>query len=197
VIHELTLGRKRWSNISEVIPIVDDYIVYQEVNMSKTEDDLKAAFAGESQANRRYLAFAKQAEKEGNPNIARLFRAIAAAETVHAHNLFGRLGGINSTAENLKAAIAGENYEVTTMYPEFIADAEMEGEKKTQTIMKWAWEVEKQHEEYFRQALKILGAESKEVEIYVCPVCGGTYIGERPEKCPICGTPGSRFELIE
>ena len=165
--------------------------------MSKTEENLKAAFGGESQANRRYLAYAKQAEKDGNPHIAKLFRAVAAAETVHAHNHFGRLGGINSTAENLKAAIAGENYEVTTMYPEFIADAETEGDKKAQTIMSWAWEVEKQHEEYFRHALKTLGAEAKDVEIFVCPVCGSTHIGARPEKCPVCGTPGSRFELIE
>ncbi len=165
--------------------------------MSETDENLKAAFAGESQANRRYLAFARQAEKEGNPRIAKLFRAVATAETVHALNYFGKSGGINSTAENLQAAIAGENYEVTTMYPAFIADAENDSDKRAQTIMTWAWEVEKQHEEYFRQALENLGAESMEVEIYVCPVCGSTHIGARPEKCPVCGTPGSRFERIE
>lgn len=165
--------------------------------MSKTEDDLKAAFSGESQANRRYLAYSKQAEKDGYPQIAKLFRAVAAAETVHAHNHFGKLGGINSTEENLKAAISGENYEVTTMYPEFIANAEAEGDKRAQTIFRWAWEVEKQHEEYFQKALETLGTEAKDVEIYVCPVCGSTHIGVRPEKCPICGTPGSRFEVIE
>jgi rubrerythrin len=165
--------------------------------MSKTDENLKAAFAGESQANRRYLAFARQAEKEGNPLVAKLFRAVAAAETVHALNQFSKSGGINTTAENLKAAIAGENYEVTTMYPAFIADAEKDGDKRAQTIMTWAWEVEKQHEEYFRQALENLGAESTEVEIYVCPVCGSTHIGARPEKCPVCNTPGNRFERIE
>ena len=165
--------------------------------MSKTNEDLKAAFAGESQANRRYLAFAKQAEKEGYPQIAKLFRAVAAAETVHAHNHFRALGGVGSTTENLKAAIAGENYEVITMYPEFIDDAEMEGEKKATTTFKWAWEVEKQHEQYFQLALETLGAEAKEIEIYVCPVCGSTHFGAPPGKCPICSTPGNRFERIE
>jgi len=165
--------------------------------MSKTNEDLEAAFAGESQANRRYTAFAKQAEKEGFPQIARLFRAVAVAEAVHAQNHFGALVGINSTADNLKAAIAGENYEVTTMYPEFMADAEQEGEKKAHRVMGWAWEVEKQHEQFFTEALDSMGVESVEMEIYVCPVCGSTHIGVRPEKCPICGTPGSRFERIE
>ena len=165
--------------------------------MTKTDENLKAAFAGESQANRRYLAYAKQSEKEGNPHVAKLFRAVAAAETVHAHNHFSVMGGVGSTTENLKAAIDGENYEVTVMYPEFMADADKEGEKKAHTFMRWAWEVEKQHEEYFRQTLGTLGTEAKEVEIYVCPVCGSTHIGARPEKCPICGTPGSRFESIE
>jgi rubrerythrin len=165
--------------------------------MSKTEEDLKVAFAGESQANRRYLAYAKQADKESYPSIAKLFRAVAAAETVHAHNHFNAMGGVGSTAENLKAAIEGENYEATVMYPTFMADTEKEGEKRAHTYMKWAWEVEKQHEEYFRQALETLGSEAKEVEIYVCPVCGSTHIGARPEKCPVCGAPVSRFERIE
>ena len=164
--------------------------------MSKTNEDLKAAFAGESQANRRYLAYAKQADKEGYPHIARLFRAVAAAETVHAHNHFGNMGGVNSTIDNLKAAIAGENYEVVTMYPEFMADAEKEGEKKPNISFRWAWEVEKQHEQFFRQALEALGSAAKEVEYYVCPVCGCTVVGMPPEKCPICGTPGKRFELV-
>lgn len=165
--------------------------------MAKTNEDLKAAFAGESQANRRYLAFAKQAEKEGYPRIAKLFRAVAAAEAVHAQNHFIVLGGVNSTAQNLEAAIAGENYEVTTMYPEFMADAESEGETKAHRFMGWAWEVEKQHEQFFKEALESLGTGSVELDIYVCPVCGSTHIGARPEKCPVCGAPGSRFELIE
>jgi rubrerythrin len=165
--------------------------------MSKSGEDLKAAFAGESQANRRYLAFAKQAEKDGNPMVARLFRAVAAAETIHAHNHLRAMGGIGTTEENLKAAIAGENYEVVTMYPEFIADAEKDDNKKAGTSFKWAWEVEKSHEQFFKQALAQLGAAAGELEIWVCPVCGNTCIGKPPEKCPVCNTPGARFEKID
>jgi rubrerythrin len=165
--------------------------------MSKTDEDLKAAFAGESQANRRYLAFAKQADKDGFPMVARLFRAAAAAETVHAHSHFRVMGGVGSTAENLKTATAGENYEVVSMYPEFIADAEKDGNKKASTSFTWAWEVEKHHEQLFKEALAKLGEAAGELEIWVCPVCGNTHIGKPPEKCPICNTPGSRFEKIE
>ncbi len=165
--------------------------------MTKTVEDLKAAFAGESQANRKYLAFAKKADADGFPQIARLFRAAAAAETVHAHNHLRALDGVGSTSDNLKAAIEGENYEWVSMYPEFIKDAEDESMKRAMNTFKWAWEVEKEHEQYFRQALETLGTVAKEVEIYVCPVCGSTHIGARPEKCPVCGTPGSRFERIE
>ena len=165
--------------------------------MSKTTDDLKAAFAGESQANRRYLAYAKQAEKEGNPQIARLFRAVAAAETVHAHNHFRILGGVGSTEDNLKAAISGENYEVETMYPDFIADAEKDGEKKAANSFIWAWEVEKEHEILFKKALETMGASVGDLEIWVCPVCGHTHLGVRPDRCPVCNTPGERFEKID
>lgn len=165
--------------------------------MSKTEENLKAAFAGESQANRKYLAFAKQAEKDGYPQIAKLFRAIAAAETVHAHNHFRILGGVGTTEENLKAGIAGESYEIESMYPEFIAEAEAAGEKKALTSFKWAWEVEKEHEQIFQQVLANMGADLAGLDIWVCPVCGSTHIGVRPEKCPVCGTPGERFERIE
>jgi rubrerythrin len=165
--------------------------------MSKTGENLKAAFAGESQANRRYLAFAKQAEKDGNPMVARLFRAVAAAETVHAHNHLRVMDGVGTTADNLKAAIAGENYEVISMYPEFIADAEKEGDKKASTTFKWAWEVEQEHEQLFKQALAQLGSMAGELEIWVCPVCGHTHIGTPPAKCPVCNTPGDRFEKID
>ena len=165
--------------------------------MSKTAENLQAAFAGESQANRRYLAYAKQADKEGYPQIARLFRAVAAAETVHAHNHFRQMGGIKSTADNLKAAQSGENYEIVTMYPEFIALAEQEGEKKALTSFRWAWEVEKEHEQIFQQVLANMGADIGGLDIWVCPVCGSTHIGVRPEKCPVCGTPGERFERID
>ena len=165
--------------------------------MSNTMENLQAAFAGESQANRRYLAFAKQAEKDGYPQIAKLFRAVAAAETVHAHNHFRIMGGVGSTEENLKTGIAGENYEVVTMYPDFIAEAEAAGEKRALNSFKWAWEVEKEHEQIFQQVLSNMGAEIAGIEIWVCPVCGHTHLGVRPEKCPVCGTPGERFEKIE
>ena len=165
--------------------------------MSKTTEDLKAAFAGESQANRRYLAYAKQAEAEGYPQVAKLFRAVAAAETIHAHSHFRILGEIKSTAENLQAAMAGENYEVTNMYPEFMADAEAEGEKRALTSFRWAWEVEKVHEGLFADALEALGAEAEDLEIYVCPVCGHTHIGVPPDRCPVCNTPGKRYEKID
>lgn len=165
--------------------------------MSRTEKNLKEAFAGESQANRRYLAFARKAEDEGYSAVAKLFRAAAAAETIHAHNHLRAMGGIQSTMENLQAAIGGENHEVVSMYPAFIAEAEADNEKRALTSFKWAFEVEKGHEELFREALAKLGSEMEDVEIWVCPVCGHTHIGMPPEKCPVCGTPGKRFDGIE
>ncbi len=165
--------------------------------MSKTSDDLKAAFAGESQANRKYLAFAKKADDEGFHAAAHLFRVAAHAETIHALNHFRALGEVKSTAENLQAAISGESYEVTTMYPEFIKDAEAEGEKRATNSFRWAWEVEKVHEDLFRELLAGLSTEMKTLEYYVCPVCGFVHIGSAPEKCPVCSTPGSRFERID
>lgn len=165
--------------------------------MSKTEANLKDAFAGESQANRRYLAFAQKADAEGYPAVAKLFRAAAEAETIHAHNHLRAMGGVQSTAENLQAAIGGENYEVENMYPPFIADAEAESEKRAQTSFQWAYEVEKGHEALFRDALEKLGPEMANVEIWVCSVCGHTHIGTPPEKCPVCGTPGKRFSKID
>ena len=165
--------------------------------MSKVIDDLKAAFAGESQANRRYLAFARQADKEGFPQIARLFRAAAHAETVHALNHLRALGEIKSTAENLQAAIGGENYEVVSMYPAFIKDAEAEGPKQAINSFRWAWEVEKVHEALYRKALEASASgDAPEVEYYVCPVCGYTHEGPLADKCPVCNTPGEKFERI-
>jgi rubrerythrin len=164
--------------------------------MSKTIEDLKAAFAGESQANRRYLAFAKKADADGFPQVAKLFRAAAHAETVHALNHFKALGEIKTTAENLDAAITGENYEVVSMYPAFMQDAETEGEKRALTSFRWAFEVEKVHEELYRKALDTLSKDTPLEDYYVCPVCGYTHAGRAPETCPVCGTPGSRFECI-
>lgn len=165
--------------------------------MSKTLEDLKAAFAGESQANRKYVAFAQKADLDGYPQVAKLFRAAAHAETIHALNHLRAMGEVKSTAENLQAAIGGENYEVTSMYPDFIKDAEAEDEKRAQTSFRWAWEVEKVHEELYRKALESLSKEMAQVDYYVCPVCGFVHIGSAPERCPVCNTPGKRFELIE
>ena len=165
--------------------------------MAKTADDLQGAFAGESQANRKYTAFAKKADEEGYAAVARLFRAAAAAETVHALSHFRAMGGVKSTAENLEAAIAGENYEATVMYPEFIQDADAEGEKKALNSFKFAWEVEKIHEQLYREALAHLDKDAPLPEYYVCPVCGFTHAGPPPEKCPVCGTLGKKFEKID
>lgn len=165
--------------------------------MSKTLDNLMAAFAGESQANRKYLAFAKKADEEGFAQVARLFRAAAAAETIHALTHLRTAGEVKSTAENLQAAAAGENYEATSMYPEFIQQAEAEGEKRALTSFKWALEAEKVHEILYRQALESLGKETEAYDYYVCPVCGYTHARNAPEKCPVCGVPGERFERIQ
>jgi rubrerythrin len=165
--------------------------------MSKTTDDLKDAFAGESQAGRKYTAFAKKAEDEGYPQIAKLFRAAALAESVHAINHLKAMGGVSSTSENLKTAIAGENYEVTSMYPGMIADAEAEGEKKALTSFKWAYEVEKVHEALYRYALEHMDPDAPVLEYYVCPICGYTHEGKFEGKCPVCNTPGEKFLKVE
>jgi rubrerythrin len=166
--------------------------------MSKVLDDLKAAFAGESQASRKYNSFARKAEQDGFPQIARLFRAASQAETVHAHNHLRAMEEIKSTAENLNAAIAGENYEVTSMYPEFIQDAEAGDSRKALTSFRWAMDVEKGHEELYRKALEALesGSDAAPVAYYVCPSCGYTHEGPLEGKCPVCGSPGEKFELI-
>ncbi len=164
--------------------------------MSKAMEDLAAAFAGESQARNKYLAFAKKADEEGYPQAARLFRAAAQAEFVHAQNHFKAMGEIKSTAENLQAAIDGEHYEVVTMYPPFIEDAKAEGARRAQTSFEWAWLVEQTHEALYRDALKCLEVEQESYDYYVCPVCGHTHPRSAPDKCPVCGTPGVRFEKV-
>jgi rubrerythrin len=164
--------------------------------MSKSIDDLKAAFAGESQANRRYLAFAKRAEDEGYPQAARLFRAAAAAETVHALNHLRALGEVKATAENIQAAINGEHYEATSMYPDFIADAEKDQDKKALASFRYALAVEKVHEALYTKALAALSKDASVAEYYVCPICGNTFEGSAPDRCPVCNTPSSRFEKI-
>ena len=165
--------------------------------MSKTIEDLKAAFAGESQANRKYTAFAKKADGEGFAQVAKLFRAAAAAEGVHANNHLKAMEGLQGTSENLEAAIGGENYEVTSMYPEFIQDAETEGNSRALRSFRWAMDVEKVHEELYRKALENLEAGKEATfDYYVCPVCGYTHEGPLEGKCPVCGNPGERFERV-
>jgi len=159
---------------------------------SRTEKDLWGAFAGESQANRRYLAFAKQADKEGYPQAAKLFRAVAEAETVHAHAHLRTLGGIKSTADNLKEAISGETHEFKSMYPAMIEDARQEGNKSAERSFSFANEVEKVHAGLYRKALDNLDS-LEEVDYYVCSVCGYTCEGEPPERCPVCGAQSSAF----
>lgn len=153
------------------------------------------AFAGESQANRKYLAFAKKAEQEGYPAVAKLFRAAAEAETVHAHAHLRAAGGIKGTAENLEEAIAGEHYEFTDMYPGMIETAKEEDEKVALQGFEYANEVEKEHHDLYTRALEAIkaGHDIENLTIYVCPVCGHTEVGVRSEKCPICHVPGSMF----
>jgi len=165
----------------------------------RTEENLQTAFAGESQANRRYLFFAEKAEREGYTQVARLFRAVAEAETVHAHNHFNAMGGVGSTKENLLAGVVGEHREFTRMYPPFIGDAEAENNKIAQVTFEYANEVEQIHHDHFQEALKAVeaGQQLKEAPYFVCQVCGNTVAGEAPEKCPVCGAPRSKFNRVE
>jgi rubrerythrin len=160
-----------------------------------TAENLWAAFAGESQANRKYLAFAKKAESDGYPHIARLFRAAAEAETVHAHAHLRVLGGVKTTEQNLKAAIAGEADEFQSMYPEFLAQAQKEGNKPAEISIKNALAVEKIHYELYTGALEAFksGKDLSSGAIFVCGVCGNTVNGKAPDKCPVCGAPKERF----
>ncbi|MEJ5329362.1 MAG: rubrerythrin family protein [Desulfobaccales bacterium] len=164
--------------------------------MSKTTENLKAAFAGESQANRKYLAFAAKADQEGYPQIARLFRAAAEAETIHAHNHLRALKAIRSTKENLQEAIAGESHEFKHMYPQMIAEAQAEGEKEAERSFTFANEVEKVHAQLYEKALRTM-EEKKLVDIYVCPVCGYTVEETVPENCPVCNAKGKTFRKID
>jgi rubrerythrin len=164
-----------------------------------TNDNLQAAFAGESQANRKYLAFAQKAEKEGFTQVAKLFRAVADAETIHAHSHLRVLDGVKGTAENLGEAISGEFHEFTEMYPGFIGTAEAEGNKKAVRSMTNAMEVEKTHHNLFQQALAAVesGQDLEDLQIYVCPVCGHTEIGTPPENCPVCNVKKDKFYAIK
>jgi len=165
--------------------------------MSKSEDGLKAAFAGESQANRKYLAFASAADKEGFTQAAKMFRAAAEAETVHALNHLKALKAVKSTAENLQEAIAGETHEFTKMYPAMIADAKSEGNREALQTFQWANAVEEVHARLYKGLLDNLGKAAETYPYYVCPVCGYTHEKEAPESCPVCGTKGKFFKRID
>ena len=163
-----------------------------------TEESLKAAFAGESQAHMRYLVFAEVAEKEGKANIARLLRAIAYAEQVHATNHLRELGGIGKTPDNLAEAIAGETFEVEEMYPAYDAVAGLEGEQGAIRTIHYALEAEKIHAQMYREAKEAAqgGRDLELGPVHVCPVCGYTGEGAPPEYCPVCGAPRDRFKTF-
>jgi len=163
--------------------------------MSKTDENLKAAFAGESQANRRYLAFAHKAEEEGATHVAKLFRAAAAAETIHALNHLRITGEIKATIENLKTAVSGETFEFEKMYPEYISIAKQEGNKQATWSFDVANKVEQVHAGLFQKAIKALEdkSELEKADYYVCSVGGNTVEGSPPENCPICGAPKANF----
>jgi len=160
-----------------------------------TKDNLKAAFAGESQAHMKYTIFAEKAEKDGYPEVARLFRAIAYAERVHATNHLRELGGIEDTAANLETAYSGENYENTEMYPAFDAVAKLQEEKGAIRTIHYALEAEKIHETMYVEAREsvLAGKDIASAPVLVCPICGHTVIGEAPDRCPICGVRKDRY----
>lgn len=164
-----------------------------------TVDDLQAAFAGESQANRKYLAFAKKAEADGFKQVAKLFRSAAEAETVHAHAHLRVLGGVKSTTDNLKAAVEGEGHEFKTMYPGFVATAEKENHKAALASFKNAMTVEKIHHDLYVEALKAVegGKDLPAAAIYVCSVCGNTVTGAAPDRCPVCGVGRDKFAEVK
>jgi rubrerythrin len=164
--------------------------------MSKTEKNLQEAFAGESQANRTYLAFAKKAEEDGHKQVAKLFRAAADAETVHALSHLRELGKVKGTEENLQEAIGGETQEFQSMYPKMIDEANAEGAKGALQSFSFANQVEKIHADLYKKALEQLG-KNQEVDYNVCQVCGNTVEGDPPDKCPICGAPKKMFKKID
>jgi rubrerythrin len=163
--------------------------------MAKTDENLKVAFAGESQANRRYLAFAKKAEQEGFTQVAKLFKAAAEAETVHALNHLRITGQIESTLENLGSAVSGETFEFKEMYPGYIETAKQEENKQAAWSFDVANKVEQIHAQLFSKAINALKNKKllEQVDYYVCGVCGNTVEGTPPEKCPICGSPEEKF----
>lgn len=169
------------------------------INISETDENIKKAFAGESQARSKYLLYAEKAKEEGLDQIAKLFRAVAEAESVHIGNHAEAMGKVEETMQNLKDAIEGENYENSEMYPEFMEKAMDEGDKEAVKSFRWAKEVEEVHEELYKKARKKVdeGEDLEQDKIFVCQGCGYTTTGEAPEVCPICGAPKERFKEVE
>ncbi len=164
-----------------------------------TEDNLKDAFGGESEANRRYTFYAEKAEKDGYPQVAKLFRAVAAAETIHAKNHFMVLDALGSTQDNLLAAVMGEYSEFTGMYPEFIDDAQRDRNARAEKSFDWANKVEQIHHGLFEKALEAVkaGKQPENATYYVCQVCGNTVTGEPPENCPVCNAKKTAFMRMD
>jgi rubrerythrin len=162
-----------------------------------TPENLQEAFAGESQAHQKYRVFAKRAEQDGFPNIARLFRTTAEAERVHAEGHFRNLDGAGATAANLQAAIDGETYEYTTMYPPMVEQAQADS-SRARIMFGYAMKAEEVHARLYRQALEAAaqGKDLSEMQFYLCPVCGNIEFGAPPANCPICGTKGERFTRV-
>ena len=165
--------------------------------MATTKENLEAAFAGESQAFQKYTNFADKAEKDGFPNVARLFRTAAQAERIHAGGHFAALEGVGSTVENLEAAIGGETYEFTEMYPPMLEQAKADGHAATR-MFAMAVKAEEVHAKLYTQALDTVrqGNDLAETEFFLCPVCGHIEFGSAPDNCPICGTPADKFTLV-
>ena len=166
--------------------------------MSNTQENLKQAFAGESQANRKYLAFAKRAEQEGFPNVAKLFRTTAEAETIHAEGHLKALEGIKSTADNLRAAIEGETYEYVEMYPPMAQQAEADSHK-AKRMFDFAIKAEEVHAQLYKLALEAIerGEDLEEARFFLCPICGHIEFGNPPDACPICGAKAAKYvELV-
>ena len=163
-----------------------------------TMDNVKAAYAGESQANRKYLSFSEKAVQDGYPVIARLFRAASDAEAIHARNLLTVMGAVKSTAENLASSVEGETHEFTEMYPEFIREAESEGQKNAVQPFTHAMKAEEVHAGLYKRAAEAVaaGKDLAATKVLLCPVCGNVALDEAPERCPICNIPGARFREV-
>jgi len=164
-----------------------------------TEENAWEAFAGESQANRKYANFSVKAKDEGYPVIAKLFAAASKAEEIHARRLLGALKAVGTTEENLTGAVEGETHEFTTMYPSFVEEAVAEGATETSTVFTHAMKAEEVHAGLYAKALAAVkaGGDLPQTPVHLCPFCGNVVLGEVPERCPICGIPGTKFELIE